>query len=303
MSRKSLYLQRVPILLKQLLDGHAVNTSDFATQFSVNRKTIWRDITNVIQPIFPNNIKYDRSTKTWIATEDLRTKKFFNIEELVVIGQLLQLSKETNQKLYQATLDLFESLHEKSSHAIYKQPSIEDIDAYREQFLEIQKAIELREKITFSIKDRKRIVHPLKIINFEIYWYLIAFSEHHNEIRTFYFKDIDNLVILDVKFDKKEYRYLEKLDYAINAFYNPNNSIEVILELDEIAYTVFKRKKLNPSQHIKKSSQENIYEMSVVVTHEMEILPLIQQWIPHVKVVEPMSLHGQILKNFQSYIE
>ncbi len=303
MSRKSLYLKRVPILLKQLLDGHAINTTYFAAQFNVDRKTIWRDITNIILPIFPSSIKYDRSTKTWIATEDLRSKKFFNIEELVVIGQLLQLSKETNKKLHQATLDLFESLHEKSSNAIYKQPSIEDIDTHKKQFLEIQRAIELREKITFSIKDKKRIVHPLKIINFEIYWYLIAFSEHHNEIRTFYFKDIENLAILDVKFDKKEYHYLERLDYAINAFYNPNTSIEVILELDEIAYTVLKRKKLNPSQHIKKSSQENIYEMSVVVTHEMEILPLIQQWIPHVKVVEPMSLHSQILKNFQSYIE
>jgi len=153
MSRKSLYLERVYILLKQLLNGHAINTTDFALQFNVDRKIIWRDIINVVQPIFPNTIQYNRSTKTWVATEELRSKKFFNIEELVIIGQLLQLSKETNQKLYQATLNLFETLHEKSSHAIYKQPSIEDIDAYREQFLEIQKAIGLREKIAFSIKD------------------------------------------------------------------------------------------------------------------------------------------------------
>jgi len=303
MSRKSLYLERVPVLLRHLLNGHAINTTDFALQFEVNRKTIWRDITTVIEPIFPDSIKYDRSTKSWIPTEDLLSKKFFNIEELVIISQLLQLSKETNQKLYQATLELFDTLHEKSSNGIYKQPSIEDIDTYKEQFLEIQKAIERREKITFSIKNKTRTVHPLKIINFEVYWYLIAFSQHHNEIRTFYFKDIKKLTNLHTKFEKKEYKYMDKLRYAINAFYNPDKSIEVILELDESAYAVFKRKKLNPSQHIKKSLKENTYEMKVVITHEMEILPLIQQWVPHVKVIEPMSLHAKIIENFKVYIE
>ena len=301
MSRKSLYLQRVPVLLKQLLDGQAINTTKFAELFEVDRKTIWRDITNVIQPIFPDSIKYDRSTKTWVATEDLQIKKFFNIEELVVIGQLLQLSKETNQVLYKATIDLFEVLHTKSSHAIYKQPSIEDIDNKKEQFLKLQRAIELREKVTFNIKGKERTVHPLKIINFEVYWYLIAFSEHHNEIRTFYFKDIVNLYVLDIKFEKKEYRYLDRLDYAINAFYNPNKSMDVILQLDKIAYGVLKRKKLNPSQYIKKSEEEDRYEMHLTVTHEMEILPLIQQWIPHIKVIEPISLHNKILENLQVY--
>jgi len=303
MSRKNQYLQRVSVLLRKLLNGQAVNTTVFAESFDVDRKTIWRDITNVIQPIFPNSIKYDRSTKTWIATEDLRLKKFFNIEELVIIGQLLQLSKETNQKLYKATLELFDALHEKSSHAIYKQPSIENIDDYKVQFLKIQQAIEHRDKIIFSIKDKERKIHPLKIINFEVYWYLIGFSEHHNEIRTFYFKDIKNINVLEEKYEKKEYRYLEKLDYAVNAFYNPNNTIYVVLELDEAAYTVLKRKKLNPSQKIKKSTKPNTYIMNITITHEMEILPLIQQWVPHVKVLEPVSLHEQILANYRKYIK
>ena len=39
----------------------------------------------------------------------------------------------------------------------------------------------------------------------------------------------------------------------------------------------------------------------LTINDDMELIPLIQRWIPHIKVLEPQSLKDRILKNIKDY--
>ena len=44
-------------------------------------------------------------------------------------------------------------------------------------------------------------------------------------------------------------------------------------------------------------------EFAVKITHEMEILPIIKYWIPHLRVIEPKWIDEMIRKDLREYIE
>ena len=44
-------------------------------------------------------------------------------------------------------------------------------------------------------------------------------------------------------------------------------------------------------------------EITLKITHEMEILPLIKSWIPHIFVLEPQWLADIVREDVQGYLE
>lgn len=124
---------------------------------------------------------------------------------------------------------------------------------------------------------------------------------NENGLRTFYFKEISKINIKEKKFNINEYKFIDKLNNAINAFFRVDKKINVELELSWNAYTVLKRKKLNPSQSINWNKNTNNATMYITVTHLMEIVPVIQQWIPHIYVKNPPELEELILENLKKY--
>jgi predicted DNA-binding transcriptional regulator YafY len=43
-------------------------------------------------------------------------------------------------------------------------------------------------------------------------------------------------------------------------------------------------------------------QFSLKVTHEMEIIPTIMQWIPHIKVLEPEWLRNKVVQRVTEYL-
>jgi len=41
--------------------------------------------------------------------------------------------------------------------------------------------------------------------------------------------------------------------------------------------------------------------INIKITDDMEIIPLIKYWIPHLKVLEPKSLDEKILSDLEQY--
>ena len=79
-----------------------------------------------------------------------------------------------------------------------------------------------------------------------------------------------------------------------------NEEINVTLKLDWNAKNVLSRKKLNPTQKIYKN-EEDEYIMNITISNYMEIIPVIQQWIPLIKVISPKELNLKIKENIQNY--
>lgn len=296
-----LYLDRVEYMLNKLLKNEPIKTSTIAEYFDVDDSVIRKDLRERIKPLFPNTIK--KVNNTWVADKGLIENQFFSADELLIISLLNNVTKDLNPKFYEKTLKLFRGLHKKASFAIFEQASIENvIDSHEVEFHTIESAIENKKEISFKYYEKKdKLVHPLKIANLEQYWYLIAYDLNENGLRTFYFKEISEIDVKEKEFNIDEYKFIDKLNNAINAFFKTDGKIDVELELSWNAYTVLKRKKLNSSQYIVWNKETNKAVMYIAVSHLMEIAPLIQQWIPHIYVKNPPELEDLILENLAKY--
>ena len=91
------------------------------------------------------------------------------------------------------------------------------IRSISEDFVYFPLAYEPNIKKTKSLENKK--IKPLKISNFDGYWYLNALNED-NKYRTYHIKSIKQLKITNEKFtpDKK---LLKNLDKAVNIWFDP----------------------------------------------------------------------------------
>jgi predicted DNA-binding transcriptional regulator YafY len=76
-----------------------------------------------------------------------------------------------------------------------------------------------------------------------------------------------------------------------------------VIEISAFASTYFRAKQyLKYQQEIKTLPNEAVL-FEFMVTNDMEILPLIQQWIPHLKVIEPLRIKEEIIEKMRLFIK
>jgi len=64
----------------------------------------------------------------------------------------------------------------------------------------------------------------------------------------------------------------------------------------------FKRKPVSKTQKIETIHQDGSIEITVKITHEMEIIPLIKYWIPYVTIREPLWIKETIENDLKAYL-
>lgn len=296
-------LDRHEYIFNKILRNETIKTVDISNYLGVSRKTIERDLKNSISPLFEMEIV--PNDNNWIIPESIIDISFYTANELASISFIFKNIEKDNLKLYSKTVDLFNELHEKVSHSIYKQSSIEDIlSIKKDEFYLIKHAIEDKKEIKFKFHSYDKYVQPLKIANLEKYWYLLCFDLTENRFSKYPLRGIHKIHTLDITFDFNEDNYKNKLDNAINAFFDIDEEIHVKLELDWDANKVLSSVPLNSSQKINKIEKEdsNVYILDITISNLMEIIPTIQQWLPHIKVLSPLSLKAKIEENLKNYL-
>jgi predicted DNA-binding transcriptional regulator YafY len=80
--------------------------------------------------------------------------------------------------------------------------------------------------------------------------------------------------------------------------------IEVILKVTGEAAGFFRRRKLVPQQEIVKELQEDGgLLVSTHVAHETQILSVVREWIPHIRIVSPEGLQAEMETGLRSYLQ
>lgn len=287
-------------ILQKILRKEVINTTEIAQYLEVSDRTVRRYIED-LSTLFEFPIEF--KNKKWHIADFIIDVRSYDADELVIINELFQKIEKSNIALYEKAIDLFNVLNEKVSHTIYKQSSVEDIvSTCKNEFYIVKNAIENTQEIKFSFfyDDNVKHVQPLKIANLEKYWYLLCFDINENRFSKYHFKGVKNIQVLNTKFDINKHNYLDKLEYAINAYFNIIETNKVILKLSREAKKVLSRKKLNPSQEIYKNENDE-YILTIIVSDLREISPIVQQWIPHIQVIQPEELKGVIRENLQNY--
>jgi len=99
----------------------------------------------------------------------------------------------------------------------------------------------------------------------------------------------------------KAERFLKRLQSPFSDMGNVNYKVVLRISLEVARY--FKSKQYLKSQKLIKELENGDILLNYEISNDMEIIPLIQQWIPFIQVVEPLSLKEKIMQNIEKFIK
>src|SRR5574344_1016701 len=252
-------IKRIKAILDLLNQGLNLSTPKLVERFGVSKKIIQTDFKDFILPLFPNEtIYYDYSLKTYKAKNNFLSKTLFNSKELAIISILKNKSTDKYSDIdLKANVDeLFYKFEKELSNQLYSKSSVEKIDKFKNELIQLENAIENK--------------------NIEVL---------HNKY----------------SFDKTK---IDSFKNAINAYHKlDSEKISVILFANKEVSRYFLRRPLNQTQRVLKQYDDKSIDLEIVVTNLMEIIPTIQRYIPHVRVIEPLELKEAIKKNIDEFVK
>ena len=129
---------------------------------------------------------------------------------------------------------------------------------------------------------------------------MVALS--NDVLKKYYIKNISL-----AKITTREFSYDAKIDNLLENsisvwFDRDKEPFEVKLYANKIATKYFQRRPL-PTQNVEAISRDGSMEFSVNITHEMEIIPIVKYWIPHLRVISPSWLQDMIDDDLKDYLE
>jgi predicted DNA-binding transcriptional regulator YafY len=122
------------------------------------------------------------------------------------------------------------------------------------------------------------------------------------KVKKYYLKTLSYIENTSVTFTVEE-NIETLLANSINIWFKSDvKPFEVKLYADEVATKYFKRRAL-PTQVVETLSEDGTIEFTVTITDEMEIMPLVKYWLPHLRVLEPLWIAEMIDKDLESYLQ
>lgn len=295
-------IDALPILLRRLSDGEGLHIPTISAELEIPEKTIQDNIKKYLVTLGDMaDIQYDYSTKKWTARRNFLSETLLSADEIITM-KLLEISSQKFGKRFELYTHIFlNRFKRRSSLTIFKKTKMEKIEKDDEgKFAIIKTAISKKRVLHCRYNDKARIIHPLKIVLLEGFWYLFFWDTENNEVRKYHLKSIEAIELKDEIFVTPENRVINHLGDAINAYFKDAEFIPVRLFVHKEVSKYFKRQPLSSSQTIK-SYNTNYDQMDIWVTDEMEIIPTIQQYLPYIKVDSPDSLHKSIEENIANY--
>jgi predicted DNA-binding transcriptional regulator YafY len=296
-------LTRLIEILSRLNDGEALSVTELAKEFNVSTRTVQRDFNERLCPKFP--IYKDK--KQWRMQKGFKLEKSSDIEEIVVLDIMEKLIEEAGSTFALKAEKLLSKLKNDTPNPFYAKLDMEDIGDKLKEVQQLEEAIKNRQQIQCLYDFEKFTIpidlKPLKIANYEGFWYLIALDARNDELKKYYFKNIRQITIKEETFttDAKLDELLEK---SISVWFAKDvEPYRVTLELSEEIVKYFKRKPLSKTQRVEEMREDGSMVISVEVTNDMEIIPVVKYWMPEMRILSPSRIEEQIKKDIECYLD
>ena len=273
---------RLADMLIKLNEGQKLNPQQLSQEYKVSLRTIQRDLNRLSPlPIKQENGLY-RLESFYLGKLSLKDIK--NFATLAgVSGLFPKLDSEFVCALLDATV----------SHAYdIKSQHNEDVSQLKPLFDTLQTAIIEHCRLSFNYKGSQHTINPYKLIHHHGCWYVAGV--HNNILKAYKVGLLVNLV--RVELFKPDNTVIEQLKNEESIWFGLHKR-EVILTVDKKAAAHFKRRQLVPSQHIIKELEDGSLIVSSYISHDLQILPIVRYWIPHVRVLSPDSLREACLES------
>lgn len=283
---------RLAIILQYLIEGRRLKVDDLAEEFQISKRTIQKDLNERLAFLEwkeSNNGYYsiDLSQLGILTKTDIqRFARFASVQELF---------PNIDRSFYQD--NLLQSVQVKGFQ-------YENIKPYEHNFKTIQQAIEQQKKIQFFYtKANEKVsktyqLEPYSLINKNGIWYVIGLD--NNKEKTFCFTQIRTPIATNEHFETNP-DFLQKIQRS-DSISHGNQLSEVIIKVSAKVAPYFLRRNLLPNQEILKKLDDGSLLLQCQHINEMEILPLVQYWLPHLTIISPEGLQGKLVERLKEYL-
>ena len=298
-------IMRLMFILNKLNGAGKVRSSELCAEFNVNIRTIQRDLELLNNAGFP---VMSLEKGVYSFTEGFSLKKLMLSNEE---ASLISFFHEIADSLGKNFSESFHSLSNKLLSRDDNSPfyiKIPATHAHMKNFpfvKELEKAIDDCQKVSLtyaSLKGNEVLkLSPVKLVNFEGFWYLLAMPEGKRAFWKFRSEKIKGLELLDENFDPPR-NLKAMLDRSVNIWFSGEPGEKIVLEIDKDSAHYFKKKIYFPEQRIVKEKKDGTL---VLETHANfnEVLRTIVHWIPDIKVIQPKELDSKIRELLNAYLK
>lgn len=282
--------RRLSSILLKFNSGERFTVDELCEEFNVDKRTIQRDINERFSyfPIKKENGYY------FLEPYALGKLTFEDIKNFATISGI--------KTLYPSLTNDFiaDILNAKINSAyIVKSFDHEPIASKTGDFQSLSVAILKNIPIRCIYKEKSRDLHPYKLVNLQGIWYLVA--DENGVLKNFSFTKITNFELLKENRFKPKVEFVETIQKNELTWFS-QNVIEVILEIDSDVAEYFLRRKIFSNQTVSPQNNGKLI-LSTKISYADEILRIVQYWLPHIKIIEPIYLQEQLNDLLSGYLK
>lgn len=179
-----------------------------------------------------------------------------------------------------------------------------------EYWEQIKKAIRQRRYLSIAYEKNKlktyNFIKPIRIVFSRNNWYLAALLTEEKEDYDFTFFRLNHIKFIktEIKNFHNDTELLEHLKSMQSLFHSYGATpYKTLLKVDKSIAQYFKQKKYLKSQTIVEEQKDGSLILSYMITHPMEIMTVIKQWIPDIEVLEPEFIKIDLEQQVWDYIQ
>lgn len=276
---------RLAQILMRFNDGESLSLEELASEFNVDTRTIQRDINERLSfmPIKKENGKY------FLESFVLGKLSFKDIQNFAMLSGIQELYPKLDKDFI---TDLLNS--KVNSIFMVKNEGFEKVSY--ELFESISIAIVRHNVLSFVYKDKNREVNPYKLINNKGIWYVLV--DEGGKLKHFALSKIKNLKITKQNFTPQQ-EFLQQIKEDASIWLNATK--EATIRLDKKGKDYFFRKKLFEYCEIV-DEDEKYFILNVRFSYDDELLNVVKQWIPYIKIISPLELKEKLHILLQEYL-
>jgi len=296
MSKKNLLLAtRLADILLRFNRGETLTLNGLAEEYGVHQRTIRRDIE---ERLALAGIEKNMALNSYsLRPEYLKKFDVSSIDTFANMAGVKGLFPVLGRKMLQSMLypSATQNMLVMGHHYIKNEQQTDS-------FTRLQQAIDECRRVSFSYfkraEQRSYSVEPYQLINHSGVWYLAA--HHEEKMKKF---TLSKISALNCTFDlfNRSTALLEELKNE-ESVWSTEQKFEVIIKVSPKVAEYFQRRDLLVGQVIEKELADGGLIVSTNVSHKNEVLPVVQYWLPHLRIISPESLQQEMEAEIRGYL-
>jgi predicted DNA-binding transcriptional regulator YafY len=296
---------RLMTMLNKLNGGNRIRSGEIAKEFNVTIRTIQRDIDLLCQTGFPVDM-VRKGEYSFMEGFSLKKVMLTN-EEASLLSFFHEMADSLGENFSQSFRGLLNKILPKEDDSPFyvKWPETHPPMRNFPFFKELEAAIRECRKISLSYETEKGgelfKLCPLKFINFEGFWYLLAMPDGKRQFWKFRSEKIRGLELSNDYFEPPQ-NIKAVLDRSVNIWFSEEPGERIVLEIGKSSAHYFRKKVYFPGQKIVKEKKDGSLLVETRANFN-EVIRTIIHWIPDIRVIAPKALDQRIKGLLRAYLK